>query len=640
MPCPWPPRGPPHRSAAHQRTSIHDQTDGSGRPFTERTARKDHRRPKWSRLRSALTRHCGWTAYHMHMHTPRERVVVIGGSRGIGLELVKQYVKRDIEVHTTYRTYPPAALQLLAGAHGNVYLHALDVCNCTQVAQLASDLSNLSVSILIHSAGVIQGSVLEQLAINAEAPFAVIAALMPAVLRGGKRRICILTSDLGSPIMAQRYQDSPRLGAYSQSKLAANNRFRELEPAWRRQGVTAVAMQPGFVSTEMNGGQGRITPEQSAQSVVSVLDGLTSNAAGTFVDYKRRTLSWQTGQPARQRQLRPHQATVRRPHLGAQDAQVTQARGGAAWAPLEGRSVAELLAQHPDPLRALSRGEVPAVILRGVLGPTERQALLTRLVGKGAAAGKYWTRSLTKTAPQRPLYADIGANLASHLNKGRPPAEYTRAVAHFLGLYERLGLLHPVRILHESLRAIAAGRTVATGVDVATNRSFGPGIFRQTMNGGTFPIHFDSLRAHIVGARSCDGTSAASLASMQQASSASAYSDIYRFEQQLAALINLQQPGGQRGGELSTFDYDRHHVLKDCSLAVNSSAHNVFLANDTALQNRLSQRRSSQPRIEPGDFYVINVNRLHVVHPVHGTDPRVSLGSFVGYSSSELRVWS
>ena len=38
VPCPGPPRGPPHRSAAHQRTSIHDQTEGSGRPFTERPA--------------------------------------------------------------------------------------------------------------------------------------------------------------------------------------------------------------------------------------------------------------------------------------------------------------------------------------------------------------------------------------------------------------------------------------------------------------------------------------------------------------------------------------------------------------------------------------------------------------------------
>ena len=36
--CPGPPRRPLHRSAAHQRTSIRDQTVASGRPFTKRTA--------------------------------------------------------------------------------------------------------------------------------------------------------------------------------------------------------------------------------------------------------------------------------------------------------------------------------------------------------------------------------------------------------------------------------------------------------------------------------------------------------------------------------------------------------------------------------------------------------------------------
>ena len=40
MTCPGPPRRPLHRSAAHQRTSIRDQTVGSGRAFLERTACK------------------------------------------------------------------------------------------------------------------------------------------------------------------------------------------------------------------------------------------------------------------------------------------------------------------------------------------------------------------------------------------------------------------------------------------------------------------------------------------------------------------------------------------------------------------------------------------------------------------------
>ena len=50
--------------------------------------------------------------------------------------------------------------------------------------------------------------------------------------------------------------------------------------------------------------------------------------------------------------------------------------------------------------------------------------------------------------------------------------------------------------------------------------------------------------------------------------------------------------------------------------------------------------RESQLHIEAGDVYVINVNRLHMVHPILGTKSRVSLGTFLGYSETEVRIWS
>jgi NIMA (never in mitosis gene a)-related kinase len=37
---------------------------------------------------------------------------------------------------------------------------------------------------------------------------------------------------------------------------------------------------------------------------------------------------------------------------------------------------------------------------------------------------------------------------------------------------------------------------------------------------------------------------------------------------------------------------------------------------------------------------ISHLHRLRVLHPVVGTKSRVVLGSFVGYSSSELKVWS
>ena len=63
--------------------------------------------------------------------------------------------------------------------------------------------------------------------------------------------------------------------------------------------------------------------------------------------------------------------------------------GDGAWKPLEGSSPAAILAQNPDPLAALQRGEIPAIVLRNAAARNRRDvsthaALLTgRIMGSG-----------------------------------------------------------------------------------------------------------------------------------------------------------------------------------------------------------------------------------------------------------------
>ena len=564
---------------------------------------------------------------------PNPVIMIVGGSRGIGLELVSQYAARGAQVHATFRVAPTPALQELAKSKSNVHLHALDVCNQTQLSRLVSEVDKLAVETVIHSAGVNAGPSTLQHAINAEAPFSVVKALLPAMLRTRsetRRVVCILTSDLGTSAALRNFPVGTRLHPYVLSKLAANDRFREIEPTWRTSGVIAVAMQPGFVATDMNGGKGKITAAASAKGIRAVLESLPMTRAGSFVDYLGRSLDWQTGKPV-------HRA--RRPRREASE--LLTSPSSATWTPLESDSASGLLAINPDPLGALSRGEVPAVIIRGALPDRERQQVLERLVGQEMSkARKYWIRTRSPLPPHHVTYADFGANLAAHLNKGKTPAEYTSSVARAMHLYDRHDLQRPIHVLHESLRSIRADRhRVSTAVDQGTNRSFGPGIFRQHLNGGSFALHLDSLRAHLFSHRECSGTEYRR-GSDGETPAAAAYEDVYRFERQLAALLLLQR-SELPGAELSVYDYDVDRLLNDCTVHVQPSAHNVHVVNGSAqLLGPLSAQRASHLHIDAGDFYVINVNRLHVVHPVYGTKSRVSLGSFVGHSSSELKIWS
>ena len=120
-----------------------------------------------------------------------------------------------------------------------------------------------------------------------------------SLTRLARRRLCLVTSSTGTAEymrgMTKRYGARCPLVvgcAYAMSKLAANARFREEEPGWRERGATAVAIQPGYVRTEMNRGKGMLTPEESARGVKRVCDGLLPHDAGKFLDWERKELAW------------------------------------------------------------------------------------------------------------------------------------------------------------------------------------------------------------------------------------------------------------------------------------------------------------------------------------------------------------
>ena len=77
----------------------------------------------------------------------------------------------------------------------------------------------------------------------------------------------------------------------STSKKALTERFVREERAWRARGALAVLMHPGFVKTALNGGQGDLTPVQSARGFKRVLEGATAADAGKFFAYDGKTLS-------------------------------------------------------------------------------------------------------------------------------------------------------------------------------------------------------------------------------------------------------------------------------------------------------------------------------------------------------------
>ena len=214
-------------------------------------------------------------------------VMIIGASRGIGLELASQYAASGWRVHATTRTLTqPGPLGRLAG---DVVLHALEVRHAAQIATLAEAVAQEGIDVLIHNAGVSGRGMQrnEVMAINAVAPTTVAQALLPAVIRSSEKKIVLMSSQLGA-----RYGNTRSLGLYGDSKAALNDAFRTLAPAWGRAGVIAIVMHPGWVRTDMGGAGAPLSVAESVTGMRQVIAHLTPAAHGHFWTWNGREHPW------------------------------------------------------------------------------------------------------------------------------------------------------------------------------------------------------------------------------------------------------------------------------------------------------------------------------------------------------------
>ena len=58
------------------------------------------------------------------------------------------------------------------------------------------------------------------------------------------------------------------------------------------EGITVIAITPGWVRTEMGGGEATLSPAESVRGILSVAARLTPKDAGRFLDYQGEEQPW------------------------------------------------------------------------------------------------------------------------------------------------------------------------------------------------------------------------------------------------------------------------------------------------------------------------------------------------------------
>jgi NAD(P)-dependent dehydrogenase (short-subunit alcohol dehydrogenase family) len=227
-------------------------------------------------------------------------VLVTGANRGIGLEFVRQYAADGARVLACARV-PGEAKELVglaAKSNGRVTVHPLEVSSAASVTHLQQELDGVPIDILINNAGVYGGdhqtahdldfeAWSRTLAVNTIAPVRLLLALLPNLKKGKEKKAIAITSGMGS---TSRHDGASLI--YRSSKAALNNAMHGLALALRAEGTIVVMFHPGWVKTDMGGGNASLNPDVSVAAQRKLIAALTPADTGRYLAYDGNEIPW------------------------------------------------------------------------------------------------------------------------------------------------------------------------------------------------------------------------------------------------------------------------------------------------------------------------------------------------------------
>ena len=219
--------------------------------------------------------------------------LIVGASRGIGLELARQALAAGERVIATARSDEDLATLRTLGAQAL----RLDVAEPASASGLAWQLDGEKIDTAWHVAGVMcsradasqpptQPEFDRVMHANVLGAMQLIPQVAPLVAAAGGR-MAFLSSVMGQIGGAA----ASNAWLYRVSKAALNMAVASARHAWP--GAIFVCLHPGWVQTDMGGDSAPVTVQHSAAGLRRVVAGLAPADSGAFIQYDgQRFSSW------------------------------------------------------------------------------------------------------------------------------------------------------------------------------------------------------------------------------------------------------------------------------------------------------------------------------------------------------------
>ncbi len=230
-----------------------------------------------------------------------KKILVTGANRGLGLGLVKKFLRNNEKVICTTRNISKSKELILCKEkyNDNLEICELDLLDKDSPNILSNFLGDETIDLFINNAGVIGHSAqhfksvslnhwLEVLKVNLIAPLLITQSIIKNIEKSSERKIYFISSKVGS------IEDNKSGGMYiyRSSKTALNQVVKSLSIDLKPLGISVISLHPGWVRTEMGGPNALISVEESVNGMVDVISNTSIINSGQFINYDGTRLPW------------------------------------------------------------------------------------------------------------------------------------------------------------------------------------------------------------------------------------------------------------------------------------------------------------------------------------------------------------
>jgi NAD(P)-dependent dehydrogenase (short-subunit alcohol dehydrogenase family) len=223
-------------------------------------------------------------------------VLIIGASRGLGLAMAEEWLKRDARVIATQRGHSRELANLLRRYPGSLEIDAVDIADAASVRGLRERLGELRIDVLFVNAGICKANeetpstvaeqdFIDMMLTNALGPMRAVELFEDLVPASGV--IAVMTSELGSIAGNRGVWE-----LYSSSKAALNMLMKCFSVRHAGDPRALLLVAPGWVRTDMGTSAATLSVEESIPFVVASVERSRGNAGLRFIDRSGRSLPW------------------------------------------------------------------------------------------------------------------------------------------------------------------------------------------------------------------------------------------------------------------------------------------------------------------------------------------------------------